>query len=118
MDPRLTDVLVKLAVVVVGVLAALIEVYGVKFVKARLTNEQIGTARDITEVVVDAVEALGASGVIDYKGKFAEALRRVKDMAAAKGIALTDEQWQSMIEAAVAGMKQIGGELQPKEPAV
>jgi hypothetical protein len=113
-DPRIADALVQVVVMLIGLLAALIEIYGVKWLKSRVSNDHLKIARDIASVVVDAVEALAANGVIDYKGKFAEALRRVKDMAASRGIALTDEQWQSMIEAAVAAMKQIGGELKPK----
>ena len=123
MDPRLVDVLVKLVVAGIGLLAMFIEVYGVKWAKMRLAEarirfgeEQIETAKNIAAIIVDAVEAMGAAGIINYKGKFAEALRRVKDMATAKNIVLTDDQWQSMIEAAVASMKRIGDELK-KAPA-
>lgn len=117
MDPRLTDALVTLVVSLIGLLAMFLEVYGVKYLKARFTEKEIATARKIAEIVVDAVEELGAAGVIDYKSKFAEALRRVKDMASSRGITLSDEQWQAMIEAAVAAMKSLGDELKPKELA-
>lgn len=117
MDPRLTDVLVKLAVAIMGVLAALIEVYGLKLVKGKWDGEQVDRAVEIAQAVVHAVEGLAVAGGIDYKAKFAEALKRAKDLAAGKGLVLTDEQWKTFIEAAVVHMKAMGVELHKRVPA-
>ncbi len=115
MSPQLTDALVKLAIAVITLLGVFIEVYGVKALKAKFSSEQLKAAERVGKVAVNAAEALAANGVIDYKSKFAEASRRAKDMAVSKGIHLTDEQWESVIESAVTAMKQIGGEIWPDE---
>lgn len=116
MDPRISNALVTVVVALIGVFGVLIEHWAKKLVQANFTAKQIQIAQDVAAVIVDAVEEMGAAGIIDYKSKFAAALRRVKDLAASKGVVLSDEQWQSMIEAAVAQMKAMGQEIK-KVPA-
>lgn len=116
MDPRISNALVTVVVALIGVFGVLIEHWAKKLVQANFTAKQIQIAQDVAAVIVDAVEEMGAAGIIDYKGKFSEALERVKDMVADKGIVFSDEQWGSFLEAAVASMKSLGDEIE-KAPA-
>jgi hypothetical protein len=114
MDPRLIEAIQEILLAVLKVLAFVIGTYGAKYLKARFTEAQIDKGERIAEIVVNAVEQMAVANQIDYKAKFAEALKMARELAAGNGVAFTDEQWTGLIEAAVAGMKQIGGELKPK----
>jgi hypothetical protein len=115
-DPRISNALVTVVVGLIGIFGVLIEYWAKKLVQANFTAKQIQIAQDVAIVIVDAVEEMGAAGIIDYKSKFAAALRRVKDLAASKGVVFSDEQWGSFLEAAVASMKSLGEEIK-KAPA-
>lgn len=85
--------------------------YAARWVRAKISAEQMELAASIVNVVVGAVEQLAAAGKIDYQSKFDEALKRAKAQAAKWGLTLGDEEWEDLIEAAVKALKDAGEEI-------
>lgn len=77
--------------------------YVAVFLKKHFTAKQIESAQEIASVSVKAAQQLGLTN----SEKFQTALTAAKSFASKHGIKYTDEQWQSLIEAAVNEGKQI-----------
>ena len=88
-----------------------------RIVANHLTQQQQELTRTIAVTAVHAAEALGASRHISQNEKLAEAADRARDLASRHGINLSDEQWRTLLEAAVMQMKAANQELAVKEPA-
>lgn len=91
--------------------------FAVKWVKTNVSQKQMDLALGVSQVVVGAVEQLAASGQIDYDRKMEIAIAKARDQAKQWGLNLSDEQWNGLLEAAVAAMKAAGEEIKAA-PAV
>lgn len=99
---------------VVAVVVALIGLAGtiatralVPYLRAQLGEANLVKALEIAQVAVAAVEQLAPGAGDSAREKFADALDRARSLAAAHGIDLTDEQWQTLIERAVYEIQDI-----------
>ncbi len=101
--------LVRLLVLVLGT-------YGAAFVRSHYAASQIQRAEGIGRTAVWAVEQLAASAGWDSKAKYGRALGFARRLAARTGLRLTDEQWQAILEAAVASLRAVGAELPTAPP--
>ncbi|MFO7172067.1 MAG: phage holin, LLH family [Bacillota bacterium] len=109
----LTQILTLVAVVIVQVAGAAL----IRWLRARYTAQQIETGMEVARIVVRAVEQIAATTGADMRGraKLQEAIARARAIAAQRGLDLSDEQWRTILEAAVLELKALGEEL--KRPA-
>lgn len=114
LDPRIQEALVGLVIAIITWAISEAAVAIKKAAYSRFSKDQLELASSIASVAVGAVEQLAASGKITLP-KYDEALVMVKDLASKVHITLTDTQWKSMIEAAVAAMKAMGDEFKKGE---
>lgn len=69
--------------------------------------KQIETAKGIAVLVVTFVEQVAASLGLTSRAKLQLAIERAKALAAKIGLNLTDQQWETLIEAALGELKDI-----------
>jgi hypothetical protein len=96
--------LVQLVIIFVGGLL-------VRYLKSNYTSTQLKRAMAIADTVVRAVEMIAVAYGFSPQEKMKKAVEMAKVFAQNHGLKLTDEQWQTMIEAAVHQMKVLGEEL-------
>lgn len=82
-----------------------------RYINHHLSSRQVAIAGDIARTAVHAAEALGANRSIGGSEKLTEALERAQDLAVQHNIDLSDEQWRTLLEAAVTQLKAAGQEL-------
>lgn len=113
MSPHLTELLTQLLTLVAVIIVQVVGAAVVRWLKARYTAEQIQTGMEIARIVVRAVEQVAAASGWSLRGKakLQEALDRARAIAAKQGLDLTDEQWKTVIEAAVLELRLLGEEL-------
>ncbi|MDI3298391.1 MAG: phage holin, LLH family [Bacillota bacterium] len=107
---HLTDALVQFAAAVISLAAAIVSAYVIPLVKARFTEQQLGNLRALASIAVQATEAAAAAGLVHLPKK-EDAATRLKALAAAHGLTLTDQQVDSLIEEAVLELKRLGYEI-------
>jgi hypothetical protein len=99
---------VRLVILIVGGYAA-------AFVRTHHSASQVQRAQEIGRTAVWAVEQLATAAGWDRRAKFARALAFAKRLAARAGLHLQDDQWQTILEAAVRALGEAGADL-PKAP--
>lgn len=113
MHDLVNDYLVQLAVTVaLSVLAAALGFAArwlntrARWADAQTKAHDLGLLADLANAAVRAVEQVASKRTWDAAGKKAVAVRRVEDMAAKAGIAVSDTQIDTFIEAAVKTLKE------------
>ncbi len=110
----MTDFNAQVGQLLLNVLLLLLSGVAVALVAAirkRVSADTIQIGRILAEAAVNAVEQVGARNGWSPEQKFLEALHWAREQASQQGIKVTDPQWETFIEAAVAELKQRGGEL-------
>lgn len=110
----MTDLNAAIGEILLNLLLILLSAVAVSVVTAirkRVSTETIQIGRIIADAAVQAVEQVGARKGWSPEQKFMEALYWAREQATLQGIKVTDSQWETFIEAAVAELKQRGGEL-------
>ncbi|CCF85401.1 hypothetical protein NITHO_4920012 [Nitrolancea hollandica Lb] len=107
----MADAFVQAAVALVPIILTVL----VAAIRQRFKVEQIERVDRIAQASVYAVELISQSAGYDSRAKLAEAVRRARSLAASHGIQLSDEQWQTLIEAAVSDLQAFRREI--KRPA-
>lgn len=103
----ISEVILNILLLVVTGLAAA----AVAAIKKRLDAQGIEIGLIIAQAAVGAVEQIGARQGWSPDQKLNHALHRARQAAETYGLKLSDEQWKTFIEQAVAEMKRAGGEL-------
>lgn len=99
----LTDVVQLLIVVALG--------FAVSWLRAHLGAKRLALAANIAAKAVYAVEQVAPGLKVKGAAKLTRALGEARRLAAAHGLALTNEQWTTLIEDAVATMKAAWHEI-------
>jgi len=89
----LKDVLTLIASVGLGYLTV--------YIRSHYTAKQAQTAESIARLAVTFAQQVANSLGLDSQGKLNAALTQAKEFAAKHGINYTDEQWKTLLEAAV-----------------
>ena len=95
----LKDLIVLAGTVVLG--------FVTNYVHKYLTAQQIEVAEDLAVLAVTFVEQVAASLGLTNPEKLQLAIQRAKTLAAKVGINLTDQQWETLIEAVLGELKDI-----------
>ncbi|MDI3298278.1 MAG: phage holin, LLH family [Bacillota bacterium] len=99
----LSDLIRLAALVVAGYVAA--------WVRQHVTAARWQRAQDIARTAVWAVEQMAPGLGLRAKAKLDQALQAARRLAASHGLRLTDDEWRSLIEAAVKALKDAGAEI-------
>lgn len=83
--------------IVITIVIPVVGGYAVTFLSKHMTAKQIETAQNVAKIGVTYAEQLG----VPNSDKFTAAFNTAKSFAGKYGLKFTDEQWESMIEAAV-----------------
>lgn len=86
---------------ILALVGSLLATMLVVFIKSHFSASQITTAKSIATTAVKFAEEEGLVKSIKGYAKFSTALNKVKDLAASRGLKLTDEQWEGFIKEAV-----------------
>lgn len=113
MNGDINQALTSFLLAAVGLATIAITTFAVPWIKAHATQQELQSAEKIAANAVQAVEQIGGNGPHQ---KFADALERARRLAAAKGVTLTDEQWRTLIEAAVSDLSRWGQQLTVTAP--
>ncbi|AFV02811.1 MULTISPECIES: phage holin family protein [unclassified Dehalobacter] len=92
----------ELLQIVITIVIPFVGAYLVSLIKKHLTAKQIEIAKNIAGIAVKFAQQSGLANA----DKFQLAFNTVKSMASQHGIKLTDEQWTSLVEAAVNEFKK------------
>lgn len=99
---------IQLVIVVAGGAA-------VRWLRARASQVQIDTAREVASVAAEAVEQVAGRLGFRGKDKLLAAIERARQLAADRGLRLSDQQWENLLEAAVREIqaldRDIGGKV-------
>lgn len=99
----MNDVYMTILKVVVSICAALITVYVVPYIKALKDNERYSALADIVEVAVHAAEQTIKAGGAAKKSEVLQFVGRWLDE---KGVKVTQDELDQLIEAAVFAMNR------------
>lgn len=99
----LHSALVNVVLAVLAVIPPLMAAVVIPWVRARVGDQRLRTAATMAERVVRMIEQTQEGDA--SKNKFRDAATRLKEMAAAKGITLTADEQQTLIEAAVQDLR-------------
>lgn len=106
MTTELNSALVELVGAVAGVCVLLITGFAIPWLRGLATEQQWKNAQRAAGAATSAIEQI-TNGEGDNALRFDAALERAKKFTRRKGVNLTDDQWRTLIEAAVLSMKQI-----------
>lgn len=117
MSPELTDALVTLLGALLGVLTLMARLYVVPWITSQAHGQQIDNARVIAGHAVEAVEQVATQAGWSNDIRREKAIAWAQDAAAAHGVALSDEQMATLVEAAVRALKVFGTAADPAAAA-
>lgn len=112
MTEQQTNLLVLILTIVLnsGILTTLL-IAAKRAIAERLGPERARVAADIAGQAVQAVEQLDRRYQWTSAEKLDQALTRARDLGESHGVKLSDQQWSSLIEAAVGSLTQLQAAL-------
>lgn len=85
--------------------------YAVTWLRQHVSAARLRLAKEVAAIAVRTAEQLAVRLSIHGQAKLQAALTHARQLAAAHGLRLTDEQWQSLLESAVKDLKDAGREI-------
>jgi len=116
MTEQQTNLLVLILTIVLnsGILTTLL-IAARRAIEQRLGPERARVAAELAGQAVQAVEQLDRRYQWTSAEKLDQALTRARDLGETHGVTLSDQQWSSLIEAAVGSMTQLQAALGASE---